>query len=155
MTITTKKGDSGRSCWEGVRAGKEGLFLAAMGDVDELSAIFQLIGSRFGDKEWDDLVVDLGKIMGMLAGKGDIDLGRMIEVIEKEIEKGEKELDRIGGFISFKTEKGVMINWARTVSRRAERRVVAWSKKGKVAKEMLMYFNRLSDYLFILARKAE
>lgn len=164
MTITTKKGDKGRSCWGGIEAGKDGRLLGVIGGIDELNAVFQLIGVRFGGGEWDDLVTDLGKIMGVLACGGEYGLEERIGVMEKEIKKGEGEMDKIDGFVSFKTEKGAMINWARAMSRKVEREVVLQSRIGilqsgrkrrRVGKDMLVYFNRLSDYLFILARKAE
>jgi len=155
MTITTKKGDKGRSCWGGVEVDKDGLLLEVIGEMDELSAVFQLIGVRFEGDEWEELATNLGEIMGVLALKGECSLKKRIEVMEKEIEKGEKELAKIDGFVSFKTEKGAMINWGRTVTRRVERRVVSLSKKEKVEKDVLVYLNRLSDYLFTLARKVE
>ena len=45
------------------------------------------------------------------------------------------------------------MNWARTVARRVERRVVGLSKKQKINEDILKYFNRLSDYLFVSALK--
>ena len=155
MTITTKKGDKGRSCWGGAEVGKDGRLLEVIGSMDELSAIFQLIGARFGGDEWDSLVIGLGKIMGVLTCGGNYGLKKRIEAMEKEIETREKELSKIAGFINFKTEKGAMINWARTVTRKVERGVVSLSKERKLDRDMLVYFNRLSDYLFTLARKAE
>ena len=155
MTITTKKGDKGKSCWKGITVDKDGMLLETIGGMDELSAIFQLIGARFGESRWGGWVRDLGKIMGMLVCGRKCDLESRIGVMEKDIREGEKNLSKIGGFVSFKTEKGSTINWARTVSRRVERKIVALSKKRRVEKEVLKYFNRLSDYLFVLARKAE
>jgi len=155
MTITTKKGDIGRSCWGGVGEGKDGLLLEVIGSIDEVSAVFQLIKVRFGGDEWDSLVTDLGKTMGVLVRGGKYDLREKIEVMEKGIRSGEKELVKINGFVNFKTERGAMINWARTVVRKAERGMAGLSRKRKLDKDMLVYFNRLSDYLFILARKAE
>ena len=52
-------------------------------------------------------------------------------------------------------EEAIYLNWARTMVRRVERRIVGLGKVVEVRGELLKYFNRLSDYLFIKARQEE
>ena len=73
------------------------------------------------------------------------------ESSEKEMEEKKKQIKPITEFVGFETEESSLINLARTVCRRAERRVVSFCKKEKIDKNILVYFNRLSDYLFILS----
>ena len=70
--------------------------------------------------------------------------------MEEEIEKNKINLNK---FIIFKKKKAKEFNWARTVARRVERRVVGLSEKQKINEDILKYFNRLSDYLFVSALK--
>jgi cob(I)alamin adenosyltransferase len=75
--------------------------------------------------------------------------------MENEINRMEEELPKIDKFLIFKTEKSVKLNWVRTMVRRAERRIVALSKKESINPKLMAYINRLSDYLFMLAREKE
>lgn len=146
MKITTKRGDNGETDCGGKRVDKDNSLVETIGEIDELQAVLELIG---GDKK---IIKDLGMIMGELGG---IDsrfkrLESRIKQMEKEIKKSNSNLDK---FIIFKTKKAKELNWMRTVCRRVERRVVALSKTQKIDKNILRYFNRLSDYLFVLALK--
>ena len=58
-------------------------------------------------------------------------------------------------FLIFSKPKSAQLNWVRTMVRRAERRLVALSKKEDLNPKLLSYINRLSDYLFMLARVSE
>ncbi len=144
--ITTKRGDGGKTDCGGKRVSKDSLLVETIGEIDELQAILELVGR---DKK---VIKDLGVIMGELGG---IDSGfkiqeSRIKQFEEEIGKSDKKLAK---FIIFKTKKARELNWARTVCRRVERRVVTLSKTKKIDEEVLRYFNRLSDYLFVLALK--
>ena len=159
MTITTKRGDKGETDCGDKRVGKDNLLVEAIGEIDELQAILELVG---GDKK---IIKDLGMIMGGLGagkkfsivppGADFVSLRNFqfsIEKMEEEIEKNKINLDK---FVIFKTKKAKEMNWARTVCRRVERRVVSLSKKQKIDENILKYFNRLSDYLFVLALKKD
>ena len=164
--ITTKRGDGGETDCGGKRVSKDNLLVETIGEIDELQAILELIGQNPSvstkvetpplDK--GGLIDDLSKIMGELgSGKkclisnppaGRAGFQFSIEKMEKEIEKNKIYLNK---FVVFKKKKARELNWARTVCRRVERRIVALSKKQIVEKEILKYFNRLSDYLFTMA----
>lgn len=144
--ITTKKGDGGETDCGGKRVSKDSLLVEVIGEIDELQAVMELVG---GDKE---VIKDLGGIMGEL---GCVrcqfsDLRSQIKNMESKIEKSEVKIDN---FIIFRTKKAKELNWARTVCRRVEREIVSLSKQQTIDKDILKYFNRLSDYLYVLALK--
>lgn len=144
--ITTKKGDSGKTYCGGKRVNKDDLLVETIGAIDELQAVLELIS---GDKK---MIKDLGVIMGDLGSNTRFMVYYLqIKEFEKEIEKSKIKLSK---FIIFKTKKAKELNWARTVCRRVERRVVALSKILIIDENILKYFNRMSDYLFIMAIEA-
>jgi cob(I)alamin adenosyltransferase len=102
---------------------------------------------------------DLYKISGLLAGwEVKIDLKNETKKMEVEIERGEKEMEKISKFLKPGKDLNVWLNWARVVCRRTERRLVTYSKKletrnEKLDENILIFINRLSDYLFILSRR--
>jgi len=141
--ITTKKGDEGQSHFLGKVMDKNSPLLEAVGNIDELQSILELI--RVDEK----IIDDLGKIMGELAC--DIkfkELDLRIKWMDEKIDSVKQNLDK---FVKFKGRKALKLNWARTVCRRVERRIVSLSKKQKVDGNILIYFNRFSDYLFLKA----
>ncbi len=145
--ITTKKGDSGQTDCGSKRVNKDDLLVETIGQVDELQAVLELIGIDKG------IIRDLGMIMGELGSNKKCLISNvefLIKAMEEEIGKNNKKLSK---FIIFETKKAKELTWARTVCRRVERRVVALSKIQKLDDNILRYFNRLSDYLFILALK--
>ena len=145
--ITTKKGDFGKSYFLGKEIDKDGPLLEAIGNLDELQSILELI--RVDEK----IVDDLGKIMGELAcGIKFKELDLRIKWMDEKINSAKQNLDK---FVKFKDRKALKLNWARTVCRRVERRIVSLSKKQKVDGNILIYFNRLSDYFFLKAIKEE
>lgn len=158
MTITTKMGDKGKSRWLGKEVAKDDILLETIGEIDELMAVLGVIKLKVHKVykvKIEKIIQDLYLIMGLLSGyEGKkINLEERIMNLEKEIEKLEKELKPINEFIVFRKKEAVYLNWARTVVRRVERRVVSLSKKQKIDGSILIFFNRLSDYLFILSRK--
>ena len=139
MTITTKTGDDGKSRWQGKVVDKDSPLLEAVGELDELQSLI----------EDDEIQKDLYQIMGTLTYETGI------EKLEIRIEQLEKELGPITKFLVFKNSEARKYNWVRTVCRRAERRLVTLSKVQQIDPNVLIYINRLSDYLFMLARQKE
>lgn len=135
--ITTKKGDEGMSEYFGKKVSKGGKIIEAVGTLDELQAILGLV-------KLDKLQNDIYEIMGKKLKK------ERIKELEKEIEKLDKKIKRENKFVIFKKEKALKLNWVRTIVRRAERRAMVFKDKN-----ILIYLNRLSDYIYLLALKEE
>lgn len=156
MSITTKTGDGGKSRWMGREEDKDGVLLEAIGAIDELKAVARVIKTANIENEMGKVEEDLWGIMGELScGVVFGGYDERVREMEEEIVKIESGVRPISKFVGFESEVGVKLNWVRTVARRAERRVVGLSKRRKVDPRALVYFNRLSDYLFMLGRRAE
>ncbi len=141
MPIYTKKGDRGETgLFDGRRVAKNDALIEAIGSVDELNATLGLIKN----KKLEKIQNELFSIGAVLAGTElKIDLEKRVMEIEQEIDRMWKEMPPLKNFILPFGQTHV----ARTVCRRAERAVV----RAK-AKFCWQYLNRLSDYLFCLAR---
>ena len=155
MLITTKKGDEGGSEYFGKKLSKGGFFLEAVGTLDELQAVIQLVSFELGITNSEKIVEDLYLIMGNLGKDAKMEnLVMRIKEMEAVIENVDKKVE--GKFVFFKGEKGVKLNWVRTVVRRAERSVVRLKESGEVINsDVLVYLNRLSDFIYLLAIKKE
>ena len=125
---------------------KDGPLLEAMGSLDELQAGLMMVDEK-------KIVKDLKEIMGIMGVNQMSDvryqISDKVEWLEREIKKMDK--GDVGKFLIFETKKAREFNLVRTVCRRAERRLVGYGKVGKVDKGILIYINRLSDYLFLKA----
>ena len=135
--ITTKKGDGGISDYFGKRVSKGGKLLDAVGILDELQAVLGLV-------KLEKLQNDISEIMGKKFKE------ERIKELEKEINKIEEKIKIENKFVIFKKEKALKLNWVRTIARRAERRSLIFRDKN-----ILIYLNRLSDYIYLLALKEE
>lgn len=150
LMITTKNGDGGTSEYFGKKVSKGGKLLEAIGTLDELQAVLGLVGL-------EKIQEDIYKIMGNLGEeiRNGIPETRIKE-IEKEIEKIEKEIKVPKNFVIFKNKKAMELNWVRTIVRRAERAVVKLETRNKkLDKNVLIYLNRLSDFIYLLALREE
>lgn len=149
--ITTKSGDLGVSHWNNQSVHKDDILIETIGCIDELQAMIGYTGA-----EVPEVMVDLWGIMGEIStGTKYERLDERIELMENEIERLESELPKIEKFLIFEKVAAIKLNWIRTAVRRAERRVVALSKKESLNPKLLAYINRLSDYLYMLAREKE
>ncbi len=168
LKIYTKTGDKGDTgLIDGSRTLKSDLRIMAYGEVDEANSQIGLTISKFkensifGDLEkiLFDIQYDLFVLGAELANpqntKDDKMLVKkeMIMNIERYIDKFESELSPISYFIlPGGTIESSLLHICRTVVRRAERTAVALSREQKINQDILMYLNRLSDLLFVLAR---
>ena len=162
--IVTRTGDAGTTgLADGSRVGKDSLRIAALGDVDELnSAIGLLLSETLPDAIVDELISiqhDLFDCGGEMAIPGYVAVTEAQVVrLEEQVETHNEPLSPLKEFILPGGERSASIaHVARTVCRRAERAVVALSidaasTTGAINPLTLKYLNRLSDYLFILAR---
>jgi len=174
LKIYTKTGDRGETgLFGGQRVAKDHARVEAYGDVDELNsllgvAIAQLQGT--GETAMAEALgsvqSDLFTVGANLATPAPEDGGRessfipvlpegRVQALEAWIDAAEEELEPLKSFVlPGGTGAAAYLHLARTVCRRAERRVVALSHQATVGEEWLVYLNRLSDLLFTLARLA-
>ncbi len=169
MKIYTRTGDSGDTgLFGGGRVPKTHPRVEAYGDVDELNASLGLARAIEVMPRVDEVLVplqrDLFAIGALLATpdlekmkrqleKASIDERRISE-LERAIDEGDQELEPLKSFIvPGGTPKAAALHVARTVCRRAERRVIALDDQ-EIPPIVIVYLNRLSDLLFTLARVA-
>lgn len=168
MKIYTKTGDKGDTgLIDGSRTLKSDLRIMAYGEVDEANSHIGLTISKIKEKSiFDDLekiLLDIQHDLFVLGAelanpqntKDDKMLVKkeMITNIESYIDKLESELEPISYFIlPGGTVESSLLHICRTVVRRAERTAVGLSREQKINQNILMYLNRLSDLLFVLAR---
>jgi cob(I)alamin adenosyltransferase len=169
--IYTGTGDQGKtSLFSGERVYKSYGAVEAYGDVDELNSVLGAIGSNLsqGDsliEELQQIQVDLFQVGALLAiSPGSPSETLIKQIADERIHALEKAIDRMTDGLppltSFILPGGhVTAAWAhiaRTVCRRAERRVVQlFADRSRGAgryDKVVVYLNRLSDYLFVLAR---
>ncbi|MBP9817370.1 cob(I)yrinic acid a,c-diamide adenosyltransferase [Candidatus Shapirobacteria bacterium] len=153
MSITTKTGDDGKSRWSGKVVVKDSPLLEAVGTLDELQASLGVLSAK--STVLSKIQKDLYEIMGVIAYGSIFNLQTSIFNLEKETQELEKNLGPITGFLIFKNKEAREINWVRTVCRRCERRLVTLSQSQQIDPNILIYINRLSDYLFMMARLRE
>ncbi|MGB6838974.1 MAG: cob(I)yrinic acid a,c-diamide adenosyltransferase [Microgenomates group bacterium] len=159
MAIYTKRGDRGRTnSYSLKKLAKNSLKIQAIGAVDEVNSFLGVISSNNGLKLGGilkEVQKDLFAIGSILAGARLRFYATKTRKLEKQIDELEKILPPLKNFILPRgTLAGAQLHFARALARRAERAVVFLSKEEKVKSQILTYLNRLSDFLFMLARKA-
>lgn len=180
--LYTRKGDTGTTKTFGCnqKISKGSAIAEALGALDETNSQLGLLRAKCAERgdirysildiKFEQILLDCQQnifiIQAELAGaEGKIISGEKIKEIEKIVDAAEKEMPPIKSFfIPGATELGAMFDVARTVARRAERRVVAVhdssfakataDKEGlrKIGLHSLAYLNRLSSLLYALAR---
>jgi cob(I)alamin adenosyltransferase len=166
MKIYTRTGDDGTTgLLGGVRLGKDDLRIAAYGTVDELNAILGSCRASGLPASIESAVDLLQHEMFMLGSElsspvgsprgtsvvGDAEIARL----EATIDEFEASLEPLREFIlPGGSPAAAALHVARCVCRRAEREMVALSRTSTVRPLALVYINRVSDLLFVLARAA-
>ncbi|MBL7472621.1 cob(I)yrinic acid a,c-diamide adenosyltransferase [Robertkochia sediminum] len=173
MKIYTKTGDLGTTAlFGGDRVAKHHIRIESYGTVDELNSWIGLLRDQQIDKETKDLLIavqhklfTIGAIMAtppekekLKSGKDRLNIERIedkdIAILEEAIDKMDAELPAMTHFILPGGHPAVSYcHLARTVCRRAERRATHLYENEPFEKIVIRYLNRLSDYLFVLARK--
>ncbi|MBQ9652514.1 MAG: cob(I)yrinic acid a,c-diamide adenosyltransferase [Prevotella sp.] len=170
MAITrvyTKTGDDGvTSLIGGVKVKKTNARIEAYGTVDELSAHLGMLASWMKDGEDKDLIIrtqrNLFTVCSYLAtDKTQTPLAPSYTLPAGETDILEEQIDLINASIPQQTafilpggsHEAALAHVARTVCRRAERRIFFLAESTELDNEVTHYINRLSDYLFVLARK--
>lgn len=164
MSISTGGGDKGKtSLWSGERVYKDSLRVEAYGTIDELSSFLgeakHYVKSFEVKKIINEIQNDLFKVAGILASKNK-EFIQPIETLDVDkitnyINLFENKIGLKGFVIPGNTIESAKLDICRTISRRAERRIITLSKEEKLPVELLKYINRLSDLLFIMARYEE
>ncbi|HLE24014.1 MAG TPA: cob(I)yrinic acid a,c-diamide adenosyltransferase [Thermodesulfobacteriota bacterium] len=160
--VYTRTGDKGQtSLVGGKRVSKSSARVEAYGDIDELNSVLGIVRVEAQDNEINEITReiqnDLFIIGADLASPSDIQVPRIskesIKGLEKIIDKFLQELEPLKEFILPSGRGGgPYLHLARTVSRRAERRIVRLIEEEQVNENILAYVNRLSDLLFVMAR---
>lgn len=173
MKIYTKTGDKGTTAlFGGTRVPKHHLRIESYGTVDELNSYIGLIRDQNIDdalkKKLTKIQSDLFTLGAMLAtppeketlksGKERLNIPKInedsIQFLEDEIDLMNKDLPQMTHFVLPGGHQTVSFcHIARCVCRRSERLAVALNEEETISNTVLKYLNRLSDYLFVLARK--
>lgn len=167
MRIYTKTGDTGETgLFGGGRVPKHDVRVAAYGDVDELNAVLGVALAAIDDDDIAALLRDVqpdlfvigahlatpAQTRGRRPALPPLPVERVAE-FERRIDAAEAELPPLDAFVMpGGSAGGAALHHARTVCRRAERAVVALAADQPVDADILVYINRLSDLLFVLAR---
>ena len=173
MKIYTKTGDKGTTAlFGGTRVPKDHIRIESYGTVDELNSYIGLIRDQEMNPHYKNILIEIqdrlftvGAILATPPEKevkknGELRLKKLgitesdIELLENEIDTMENELPAMTHFVLPGGHTTVSYcHIARCVCRRAERLAVHLDHNEPVAEIVIKYLNRLSDYLFVLARK--
>lgn len=165
MSIYTKFGDKGKtSLYAGKTVSKANIRVEAYGTIDELNSFLGIVLSLSKNKSLNQEIVkiqndlfEIGSALASPAKNKDKDLSdylkKRVKDFENQIDNLTKILPELENFIlPGGGQTGSRLHFARTIARRAERKIVELSEKEDVNQEILVYVNRLSDLLFTLAR---
>ena len=165
--VYTREGDKGKtSLVGGQRVSKACIRLEAYGTIDELSAHLGLLAAELPEGHEQMMVERIQNCLFNVCTNLATDQSKTplypsahlpegeIALLEQEVDTIMHELPEAQGFIlPGGTREAAQAHVCRTVCRRAERRIVALSEEADVSPEVQQYINRLSDYLFVLAKK--
>ncbi|HLA03914.1 MAG TPA: cob(I)yrinic acid a,c-diamide adenosyltransferase [Patescibacteria group bacterium] len=177
IKVYTKTGDSGTtSLLGGKRLSKNDTRVEAYGTVDELNSLLGIILAKNPQADVNKKLTRVQKELFVLGSDLSTPLDVKITIpritksyitrLEKEIDRMEKSLPRLKNFIlPGGSPIGAKLHLARSIARRAERSIVKLTEEEKINKQSLrsstssaglknaqVYINRLSDWLFVLAR---
>lgn len=162
--IYTKTGDKGTTgLFGGARVSKDDIRLEAYGTIDELNSFLGYLKDQVIN---DDIAQELYMVQNSLFNAGSIlatdpskpEMKMAFDsaitlIIEASIDKMQADLPPLTNFVLPGGHPVVSLcHILRTVTRRAERRLVTLSKLGEDYKEISIFLNRLSDYFFVLSR---
>jgi len=172
MKVYTKRGDDGSTgLLYGGRVQKDDLRTDAYGTVDEACSALGLARADLAGGEWHDEVLRIQRELFVLGAQlathldhwGQLDEG-VSRLAPATVDDLETRIDAVTArfplpqqfVVPGGTRAGAAIDLARTIVRRAERLVVRMTREGLLPDDLpRRYLNRLSDYLFVLARAVE
>lgn len=162
----TRRGDKGEtSLFGSKRVQKDDPRVEAYGTIDELNSVLGVVIAGSKDRALTSSLGDIQRMLFVAGGDAATELEgsqRVPRITTADTLKLEKMTDDLAAKIPTLanfilpggTPTGAMLQLARSVCRRAERRLVTASKSQKMNPELLPFFNRLSSYLFNLSRLA-
>ncbi len=167
MKIYTRTGDDGTTgLIGGSRVKKYDIRLEAYGTVDELNSYIGVVRSLQTDEHSDQVLEKIQNKLFVIGAhlatdnsitliKKQMPVGETdILMLEQEIDEMNEVLPELRNFIlPGGCQATSFCHVARTVCRRAERLIVELSDKAEVETDLIIFINRLSDYLFVLSRK--
>lgn len=166
MALFTGKGDGGTTkafdTEKGVRISKASLLPETLGTLDEVNAFVGFVRMRAGERAFiaeqlRSIQETLFIVQAQIAGADKQLREGQVAAVEQVINDIEQKIPRLKGFcLAGGSELSALLDVARTMARRAERRVTAVAEEGlrDVQPETKAYLNRLSSLLFALARLA-
>jgi cob(I)alamin adenosyltransferase len=167
MKIYTRTGDDGTTGLLGRdRVPKHDLRVEAYGTVDELNAVLGVVRSHETASQFGDLLPRLQSALfavgAELATTDATMLGKLERLTDPDVAALEREIDRLDADLPPLTRfvlpagspLAASLHHARTVCRRAERRVTALAAREHVSEVIVRWLNRLADLLFVMARWA-
>jgi cob(I)alamin adenosyltransferase len=166
MKVYTKTGDKGLTgLIGGTRVSKNDIRLEAYGTVDELNSFIGLLCTyNMPDDDVDflrlvqhnlfvvgsHLATDTSKIE---LNSASVLSGDSISEIEIQIDRLDEQLSALTAFVlPGGSQSSALCHVCRTITRRAERRIYEMNSIFSIDEQILVYFNRLSDYFFVLSR---
>lgn len=171
MKIYTRTGDKGQtSLFGGKRVSKSDLRIEVLGEIDELNSAIGIAIAEISNVKYPisnvkleliNIQKDLVMIGAILSGSStkrypsaSLRAGTLNAIrLEGIIDEFTKDLPKLKNFILPGGSKGgSLLHFIRSIARRAERKIVQLSEKEEIDKNILIYFNRLSDLLFTFAR---
>ena len=166
MKIYTKTGDKGQtSLYDGTRVDKDSLRVESYGTVDELNSYIGFASKFIDDESINESLKKIQMRLFFVAGElATVEEAKYIyKVKEEDIAALEKIIDdylpKISGADAFivpgSSESSAALHVARTICRRAERRIISLKRHEEVSDTLLKFVNRLSDVLYTYARYLE
>ena len=157
--VYTRTGDYGTTqLGDGSRLDKFSLRINAIGDVDELNSCMGIVLTQQLAEDISEHFINIQHVLfdigGELSLPGESIINeRNVQDLERLIDNYNRDLPPLKEFIlPGGSTTGALCHFARTICRRAERQLAALSRHEVVNKYTLMYINRLSDFLFVVAR---
>ncbi|HRN96048.1 MAG TPA: cob(I)yrinic acid a,c-diamide adenosyltransferase [Candidatus Levybacteria bacterium] len=168
MPIYTKTGDRGKtSLRSGSRVWKDSLRVETYGTIDELDSYIGVIVAELGEaktgwrKQLKHILLTVQNdllYVGSVLSQSELVLDQLADHItqfEHDIDTMTKKMPELSNFIlPGGSKSGAQLQYARTLARRAERRVVTLARKEEVDQTLIKYVNRLSDLFFTMGRFA-
>ena len=157
--IYTRTGDDGTTgLGDGSRTQKDSLRVEAYGTVDELNSAIGVLIAEVDSNTIESVLLDVQHDLFDLGGE--LCMPEMALIGDPHIDRLERELDRLNAelpplkdlLLPGGSRAAAQAHLARTICRRAERRVIALARHEAVNEPAIRYLNRLSDLLFVVAR---